>query len=597
MSNLVLPENYRNKVLEANLQAFFARYPYERDRLELLLSTPVENREVARVELPPVPSHPPMRVLILAGIGSPFFLNDILNDKTIKQETFQIFICENNLDFLAFCFQYVNLVPSIMNQKVEWLLMHNAESAKPAFFRVMKREHVASMMRNIYIIQTQVPQPEEALNFYKQLASIYDETVHHVMHNFGRIDDSLDGVRATLLNKNAILDNPGIEDLKGEFKNLPALIIGAGPSLDRELDNIKANNDRFIIICADAALKPLINAGIRVDYVTSIERLNNYQKPFFEGMAPVETELVAFPVVLPSQFELYPGPIRLVYRNYSYFAYFQKSWPKGIIKCGGSTSHLAIRLADWFGCSKAYLIGIDSSYEQKEGTDLYRSHCSGTGHSEWGEFVSLSDFVENRKHLPPIKALNNQGKEVMTNMTYYQWIKEYTEELSEVCQRMTVINCSETGLKIEGINFQSFSEAVKNLDSVVIKKPKRGPALYNRIFHHKEIVRNFERWGEMIKDLQAECEALFKQDQIDQIRLESLIFVYNFRICVDPLFVAFIVQCCAKEFFELENKWWALEQAFTLNQKEKIVVIKERLDLFKYMIDQTLAIFREGSLV
>lgn len=595
MSELIVPQMYENKVLDENLKAFFKRYPYERSRLEFLLSQPVENQQAVSIELPAVPSKPPMRVLILAGIGSPLFLNSILLDKTLQDEMFQAFIVENNIQFLRYMFQYVNMSTVIPNTKIEWLFMHNSESIKPALFRVLKREHVASMMRSVYVLQTSVPQPEEVTKFYDQLTGIYDETVFHVMHNFGRIHDSLDGIRATLLNRHVILSNPGIEDLKDHFKGLPVLIVGAGPSLDRELKTIKENNDKFIIIAADAALKPLISQGIRVDYVTSIERLNDYQKPFFEGLDRTDTELVAFPVVHPDLFPLFPGDIRLVYRNYSYFSYFEKSWPKGIVKCGGSTSHLAIRLADWLGCNKAYLIGIDSCYEKQEGTDLYRSHCSGTGYEEWGTFVPLKDFCEVRKHLPPMEAVANDSSTVMTNMTYYQWGKEYSEELSEVCQRMTIINCNPKGLKFEGIEFKELSVVVSQLDSQEIKKPVRKAAHYYRTFNHKDIIQNFVSWKNLIQDALTETQELLKLSEVDKDRYEALIFVYNFRICVDPLFVAFIVQCCAKEFFELENNWWALNKAWHVDLKEKVEVTRQRLELFNDVVNQLLAIFEEGN--
>lgn len=592
MSNLILPKQYENKILEANLKAFFARYPHEQQRLEILLSEPVENRPVVKIDVPACPSTPPLRVLLLAGFGSPLFLADLLNDPTVQSENFLTFIIENNLDFLRFCFQYADLTQIIKYRKVEWFLMQTEESIKPNFFRSLKREEIASMMKNIHILETSVPQPPEVDAFYKKLPELYNETVGHVLHNFGRIDDSLDGVRATLMNRQEMLNSPGIEDLKDVFRGIPALIVGAGPSLDQELENIKKNNDKFVVIAADAALKPLLKAGVRVDYVTSIERLNDYQRPFFEGLPQLETELVAFPVVLPSQFELYPGKKRLVYRNYSYFAYFEKSWPKGILKCGGSTSHLALRLADYMGCSRIFLVGIDSAYENQKGTDLYRSHCSNTGHAEWGEFIPLEDFAK-RLHAPPMDAVNNLNETVKTNITYYQWIKEYVEEMTEIGFRIPITNCSSIGLKIEGVPHKSLTEVVKNLDDRMTGKPAQPAVRFNRKFNHKTIVKNFEAWKDLCVKLVDECDQLIAMDEIDLPRYEAVIFIFNLRIAVDPLFVAFVVQCCAKEFFEMENIWWGLDKSWDKDQKNKVKITKAKTNLFKDVLEKTLKIFEE----
>lgn len=593
MSDLILPKQYQNDVLKRNLDAFFRRYPHERSRLESLLSEPVDRPAEVRIELPQAPSKPPMRVLLLAGMNSASFVADVLTPGKLNDDNFQVFIVENNEKFLKGLFQYTDLTGLLLTAKAEWILMHNEESIKPCFFRILKQEATAAMMRNVSILETARPQPAEVEDFYKKLPQIYDETVHHVMHNFGRINDSLDGIRATLMNADTILSNPGIDDLKGFYRGMPALIIGAGPSLDREIETIKANNDKFVVIAADAALKPLLKHGIRVDYVTSIERLNDYQRPFFEGLPKIDTELVAFPVVLPSQFELYPGPIRLVYRNYSFFAYFEKSWPKGIIKCGGSTSHLALRLADWFGCSRAFLIGLDSCYEKKD--DLYRSHCSDTGHEEWSKFVPLNEFTENRKHLPPIMARNNQGEEVVTNLTYYQWGKELGEELSEVGFRMPLTNCSSIGLAFDSIPYKPLAEIADRLDPLVLEKPVKKPIIYHRKFNHKEVIQNFNAWLTLINDSITECDNLSQEEIIEEARYEALMFIYNFRICVDAMFVAFIVQCCAKEFFELENLWWALDKNWALERKEKIQITKNKLELFKDVTTQLLAILKETA--
>lgn len=588
MNELLLPTQSSNPILNQNLKAFFLRYPYERSRLELLLSEPIEKREAVPITLPPVPSKPPMRVLLIAGLQNPQFLLNLLNEKAVQKETFKVFIVENNPAVLADAFQHYDLVSLINYSKTEWFFMHNVESIKPALFRILKREEVASMMRNVHILETAAPQPAEVSDFYKELPQIYDETIFHVMHNFGRISDSLDGVRATLMNEEAIMSNPGIRDLKNAFKGLPALVVGAGPSLDKHLKQIKQQNDKFVVIAADAALKPLIQAGIRVDYTTSIERLNDYQKPFFEGLGPISTELVAFPVVLPSQFKLFPGQIRLVYRNYSYFAYFEKNWPKGILKCGGSTSHLAVRLADWMGCSKIILIGIDSAYEQKEGEDSYRSHCSATGYPEWGHFLPLKELTEERKHSNPITGTSNSGKDVLTNMTYYQWAKEYAEELSEIGFRIPIVNCSADGLKIEGIPYCEFEKVAEAYDVRTLVKPEAPRVLYNRVFDHKVLLRNFECWRDLCN------EAIFEAEhKLDFPRFEALVYTYNFKMVIDSLLIAFVVQCCAKEFFELENRWWALDQAWDQDLAEKTAVLRDRFILLRDVLNQLIAIFTE----
>lgn len=595
MSNLILPKDKEAPFLQANLQAFFERYPHERSRLEPLLSlkcTQIPKLPEA-IEVPAAPSKPPIRILLLTGIADPQFLASLLNDKTVQQENFKLFIFENDPEFLRFCFQQSDLTQVIRFQKTEWFLMQDIHSVKPALFRALKPEGVTSMMFNVQVLNVHTPKDEVTERFYNQLPHIYNETAQHILHNHGNLDDSLLGIEVTLRNKDVVLSAPGVMELKNHYDGCAALIVGAGPSLDKNIDTIKKYNDRFVIIAADAALKPLVNAGIRVDYVTSIERLNTYQKPFFENMEPTTAELVAFPVVHPEVLAMYPGPVRLVYRNYSFYAYFNKAYPKGIVRCGGSTSHLGLRLADYFGCKKIFLVGLDSCYEEKDGK--YRSHCSGTGHPEWGEFVDLEVLNTKRRHLPPITAVNNVGEKVTSNLTYYQWVKEYAEELAYVGQRANIKNCSAQGLAIDGIPYIPLDKAAESLDPIMVEKPTASGPSIERNWDHKELKQNFHAWLKLAEEAIKEADELLSKDEIDLNRYNVLLYLFNFRFCVDDMFVSFIVQCCALRFFQLENVWWSLSVKGDGDIKEKVQVLKDRFQLFQEVLVRLIKMFEEGE--
>lgn len=596
MSELILPKHHINKVLENNLKALFYRYPHERARLEPILRAEVASAPPLQdIELPPAPSQPPMRVLLVCGIGSPLFIPKILNDQTVQQENFKVFFFEQNPIFLAWMFQNADLTQVIMFPKTEWFLCETVETVKPALFMALRPEGVTSLMRNAQALTVDALSSKDYQHFYEVVPAVYNETVHHVMHNHGNAADSLQGLEATMMNHEYVKKCPGILDLKNAYLGKTALVVGAGASVDQNLEAIKKINDKVVLICADAAYKPLVNAGIRVDYVASIERLNDYQKPFFEGTTDSGAELVAFPVVHPEVLEAFPGTIRLVYRNYSFFAYFEKSYPKGILKCGGSASHLGIRLAGYMGCRKVLLVGLDSSYE-KVGENLYRSHCAGTGYPEWSTPLPLEEFETKRGHAPSLTALNNLGEPAMTNITYYQWIKELSEEMALLGQTVIFINCSAIGLKIEGVQYQSLIEATENLPVLEAAKPVPPKASYSRLWEHKDLKKNLASWLETAKDGLKESEELLQQgDQVDLNRYEVLMFLFNFRFITETLFISFVVQCCAREFFELENKWWSFSSQYTQDLPQKLHIIKARFELFVSVLERLNKILEERA--
>ncbi|MCA1787781.1 MAG: DUF115 domain-containing protein, partial [Desulfobacteraceae bacterium] len=74
-----------------------------------------------------------------------------------------------------------------------------------------------------------------------------------------------------------------LEDLKGRFEKIPAQIIAAGPSLDKNIDQIHKAVGKAVIICVDTALPNLLEHGITPNFVTSID----YKELSYEKIAGV----------------------------------------------------------------------------------------------------------------------------------------------------------------------------------------------------------------------------------------------------------------------------------------------------------------------
>jgi len=72
----------------------------------------------------------------------------------------------------------------------------------------------------------------------------------------------------SLLNFKAVLNTPNIlVERAGHFKNQPAILVAAGPSLDYELENLKhiKENGQAYIFTVGSAVNSLLSAGIRPD--------------------------------------------------------------------------------------------------------------------------------------------------------------------------------------------------------------------------------------------------------------------------------------------------------------------------------------------
>ena len=75
----------------------------------------------------------------------------------------------------------------------------------------------------------------------------------------------------TLANAAAITREGDAATLFGAFPRTPAIIVGAGPSLDGSLEDLKTAADRALVIACSAAARPLLGSGISPRFIVSVD--------------------------------------------------------------------------------------------------------------------------------------------------------------------------------------------------------------------------------------------------------------------------------------------------------------------------------------
>jgi hypothetical protein len=105
-----------------------------------------------------------------------------------------------------------------------------------------------------------------------------------------------------------IFDRYAIRSLFGEFKGAPAILVSAGPSLDKNVKWIESAKGRAVIVCVDTALRVLLNNGIEPDFVVAVDgQIENYFH--VAGLRTNESCLVANPVTYPKIVSEFNGPV------------------------------------------------------------------------------------------------------------------------------------------------------------------------------------------------------------------------------------------------------------------------------------------------
>ncbi len=270
-----------------------------------------------------------------------------------------------------------------------------------------------------------------------------------------------------LWTKNAFKNAPffftlaGIKSFENICKNLPAVVICAGPSLDKDLEELKRLFSHTVVIAVDTALKPVLRQGVVPDFVVSVDP--QYVNSLFlsfgipRGNGKAHPVLVADPSVYPLVLRSYPGQKVLTSSVFSPGKTIERyAGVKGSIAAGGSVAVAAFDLARILGSDPIVLVGLDLSYSTG------KTHMTG---SFFEEYVlsrqsrlkpQLNFSLEYIKTGHPSSVRDKHARIVLTDkrlLLYKSWF-----ELQAKKETPEVINAGSGGLRVSGMKNSSLQE-------------------------------------------------------------------------------------------------------------------------------------------
>jgi len=192
------------------------------------------------------------------------------------------------------------------------------------------------------------------------------------------INDSFMGLHHAALNA-GILRTPSIGQLAASAGQTPIIAIGAGPSVRKHLDHLRALQNKCILVACDSVTNALIEHDIIPHFVTPLERLQQ-QAQFVQKVRGTRAIFAGIAACHPDAVAPFEG--RTIYlhardRLYDWLA------PNEKLRCctGSSTGVLTVLIACSLTRGKVYLVGHDLA-RSAEGT--HWSACTRAG-SAWAE--------------------------------------------------------------------------------------------------------------------------------------------------------------------------------------------------------------------
>lgn len=240
-----------------------------------------------------------------------------------------------------------------------------------------------------------------------------------------------------------IASSPGITKFRDKFKNIPAIIVSAGPSLNKNVEQIKEYVDKAVIICSGSALGALRKHDIAPHFLAAVD-------PFEIMYDELKQDLTSQTALLSP----YETQYRLIigYPGKRFFCGPAKNYVSGKltpllpatvpISLNVSVASLSFHFALYIGAEPIIFTGQDMAFSPEA------SHADGVK-AHW-------NLDEEKQNYCLVKGQN--GETLKTCSTFKELLEYFESCISRIKDRV-IINATEGGAYLRGAQHMALRSA------------------------------------------------------------------------------------------------------------------------------------------
>lgn len=298
----------------------------------------------------------------------------------------------------------------------------------------------------------------------------------------------------------AFLTSLGVDVLKGQFEGFPAIVIGGGPSLEKNVEVVRAFKGKGVIICADTVLGYLINRGIAPDFVVSVDPQDRTFEKYKDLTIPSDVALVYHPG---SRYDISLHWPHDKYHTGTGMGCYAWADPflghrlaiDGNIHC---QVHYGCNLAVHLGCRPIALVGMDLAF-----TD-------GLVHTKGGSYMEEQE--EKDYVAKGIDATDILGHPVKTTPVFVNYQHILATKAKEEPDRY--INATEAGLGIPGVPNFTLAYVLHSIGLGRFVLPAERRRFCHQFARHSNAAQLLEEAWRRVYDLDAATKIALKCKKI-----------------------------------------------------------------------------------
>lgn len=389
-----------------------------------------------------------MAPVLIMGTGNPFYLKELVEQ---TENRITIIVYEPSLPIFLKFLEMVDLE--------RWMEKHliifwvnglpgmEIGQMRGVLEQVLKYETL-NFSRHFILPNYDILFADQAVEFIKMCRDIAMEEVlqFNTRNAFSKIT-----VKNLFANAKYLVDGYKITQLPEVIpRDIPCILVAAGPSLNKNIQELKNAKGRAFIVAVDTAIKPLLQADIVPDMfaIVDAEKPLDLVKAEEARSIPLLTTLNAAPEVL----EYHTG-IKFFWDEGYQFAeriILKSGQMVGSLSSGGSVATVVFSFFHKIGMETIILVGQDLAYTDN------KSHADGT----------FQEIMEQHDTSGFLMVEGNYEEKVPTRhdfRNFISWYNKYIEGCQNQNERFRVINATEGGAKIEHTEIMALKDAIEQV--------------------------------------------------------------------------------------------------------------------------------------
>lgn len=426
----------------------------------------------------------------------------------------------------------------------------------------------------------------------EELNVIYSYAEKAIMdHNNGIYNFKKFGLlwtKNSMYNIKSLLSSPSIVALENKLEGVTAVIVGAGPSVEADIEYLRKLKEHAFIIAAGTAIQTLLHYGIQPHLIVSIDGSEGNYKAFqpldINHIPLLYAAMIDYRIIEHRESRL----LHVHLKSDSTIEHFMDNCgaESVIFRTTHSVTGTAVQAAIYMGCKEIVFAGQDLSYSGKQVYASGAKHLSAEQNDTRIREATLP--VEN------VQGAMNRTSNGMKAMMYD------LEELLSKYPGIRFVNTTQLGAKIKHTSWEPMGDVLQRLDNRVIQEDFFIKALVGLQSYSKkqvlEIYEGIAQLPEQLKICENQCRKI-----VSQIGLLTGLSRTNVKKCLSTIteidrqwetvstsnpFKGLYMRACRGELKQFEGELSKLNADTTL--RDQVIFYRNSMEpLIKTMIDRS----------